>query len=270
MTKEKEPLLKKRININGMEISYSFAGQGIPMVLLHGWGTDSSSLAPVFDHFKEYFSVYNIDLPGFGDSPAPQDAWSVGDYADLVEAFIKKMDMDRPVILGHSFGGRLSIILSARNIPRKTVLVDAAGIRPKRTMKYYLRVYTYKCAKKLFALPGLNRYRGRALSLWLKKNPSSDYNAAEGMMRQIFVKVVNEDLKHYLPEIEVPTLLVWGENDTATPLSDGKLMEKMIPDSGLVVLNGAGHYSYLERLPQFLLILDSFLKDEMKAGVING
>ena len=184
----------------------------------------------------------------------------MGDYADLVEGFIKKIDLDRPVIIGHSFGGRLSIILSARNIPRKTVLVDAAGIRPKRTMKYYLRVYTYKCAKKLFALPGLNRYRGRALSLWLKKNPSSDYNAAEGMMRQIFVKVVNEDLKHYLPEIEVPTLLVWGDNDPATPLSDGKLMEKMIPDSGLVVLNGAGHYSYLERLPQFLLILDSFFK----------
>ena len=83
MTKEKEPLLKKRININGMEISYSFAGQGIPMVLLHGWGTDSSSLAPVFDHFKEYFSVYNIDLPGFGDSPAPQDAWECGGLCRL-------------------------------------------------------------------------------------------------------------------------------------------------------------------------------------------
>lgn len=268
MAEDNKPA-QKSINIWGQDIVYYVSGHGRPVVLLHGWGTDASSLAPVFDHLKKFFSVYSLDLPGFGQSPPPGEVWSVGRYAEAVERFIKELALDRPVLIGHSFGGRLGIILGAKKIPHKIVLIDSAGIRPRRNWKYYSRVYTYKCAKKIFTLPVLRKYRQKALSYWLKSNPSSDYNAAQGVMRQIFVKVVNEDLRHYLPRIEAPALLVWGEKDTATPLADGQLMEKLIPDSGLVVFKDAGHYSYLDRLPQFLRVIDSFLHDEMKAGDSN-
>ena len=167
-------------------------------------------MAPVSEHLQQFFTVYSLDLPGFGQSPPPNEPWSVGRYAEAVEDFIGKLAIERPILIGHSFGGRLSIILGAKKIPHKMILIDSAGIRPRRNFKYYLRVYTYKCAKRVFALPVLKNYRHRALSFWLKSNPSTDYNAAIGVLRQSFVKVVNEDLRHYLPEIEAPTLLVWG------------------------------------------------------------
>jgi len=107
--------------------------------------------------------------------------------------------------MGHSFGGRVSILLGARGLPAKLILVDSAGIRPRRSLGYYLRVYSYKAAKALFSLPLLRGHKERALAFWLRSNPSSDYKQAQGVMRQVFVKVVNEDLRRHLPKIKAPT-----------------------------------------------------------------
>ena len=93
------------------------------------------------------------------------------------------------------------------------------------------------------------------------KRGSSDYNNASPMMRAILSKVVNEDLKHCMPNISVPTLLIWGENDTATPLRDAQIMEKLIPDAGLVSFPGCGHYSFLDNPIQFAAVLRSFIKE---------
>ena len=101
-----------------------------------------------------------------------------------------------------------------------------------------------------------------ALENFRKKMGSADYAAASPMMRQVMVKVVNEDLEPYLPNIKAPTLLVWGVNDTATPLSDGEKMEKLIPDAGLVKLENAGHYSFLEQQFTFNRVMCSFMKIE--------
>ncbi|MGI5891358.1 MAG: alpha/beta fold hydrolase [Bacillota bacterium] len=252
----------KEKEIKGQKLFYKQAGEGKDLILLHGWGVDSSAFEPVARELAQYFNVYNIDFPGFGLTPAPEAAWSVHDYAALIEDFIELQHIKDPLIMGHSFGGRVAILLGAKKIPSKMVLIDSAGILPKRSINYYLKVYSYKAAKKFFSLPGLRKKKDQALAYWQKNSASSDYKQAEGVMRQIFVKVVNEDLKPYLPHITASTLLVWGDLDTATPLADGQLMEKLIPDSGLVVLEGAGHYSYLERLPQFLHIIDTFLADD--------
>jgi pimeloyl-ACP methyl ester carboxylesterase len=252
----------KEKEIKGQRLFYKQAGRGKEVFLLHGWGADSSALEPVAKHLAQFFTVYNFDFPGFGWSPPPQSVWSVHDYASLIEDFARLEGIEKPIILGHSFGGRISILLGARGLPAKIVLVDSAGILPKRSMDYYMKVYSYKAAKKFFSLPGLRNKKEEALSHWRKKSGSSDYQQAEGVMKQIFVKVVNEDLALFLPQIKAPTLLVWGELDTATPLADGQQMEKAITGSGLAVLEGAGHYSYLERLPQFLRIMDSFLAED--------
>lgn len=253
--------------INGQKLFYKQAGGGKALFLLHGWGADSDAWEPVARHLAQFFTVYNFDFPGFGCSPPPQTAWSVHDYASLIEDFARLEGIEKPIILGHSFGGRISILLGAKCLPAKMVLVDSAGILPKRSLDYYMKVYSYKTAKKIFSLPGLRHKKEEMLSPWRKKSGSSDYKQAEGVMKQIFVKVVNEDLTSFLPKITAPTLLVWGELDTATPVADGQQMEKAIAGSGLVILKGAGHYSYLDRLPQFLRIIDSFLAEDKRATI---
>jgi pimeloyl-ACP methyl ester carboxylesterase len=245
--------------IDGLNIHYQVMGEGKDLVLLHGWGADSSVMAPMQEHFSAVARVINLDLPGFGSSEAPPKPWSIYDYADFVARFLAELGLYRPVILGHSFGGRLAIILGSRGLAGKLILADSAGLVPKRGAKYYLRVYSYKLAKRIFSLPGLKKAAPQVLSLWLKSNPSSDYQAAEGVMRQIFVRVVNEDLRKYLPQIAVPTLLIWGEDDPATPLADGQLMEELIPDAGLAILPACGHFSFVDDSARFYAVVDYFL-----------
>ncbi|MEG1500387.1 MAG: alpha/beta hydrolase [Clostridiales bacterium] len=259
---ERLDIKEKFINIDGLDIHYYQGGAGYPVVFLHGWGSEGKIFAPVQKYLSQYFNTYSLDFPGFGHTPPPLSGWNIRDYADFAEKFCHKLALEKPILIGHSFGGRVSIILGARNFPHKMILVDSAGIRPARSAKYYLRVYSYKAAKKIFSWPLLRHYKEKVLTYWQKNNASSDYQQAKGILREIFVKVVNEDLKPDLPKIKAETLLVWGDKDTATPLADGQLMEKLIPGSGLVVLKNAGHYSFLDRLPQFLLILDSFLSQD--------
>jgi pimeloyl-ACP methyl ester carboxylesterase len=246
------------IAVQGLRVAYDMAGEGAPLLLLHGWGVERSVFAPLQQHFARYMQVWSLDLPGFGASGEPPAVWGVSNYADFVQDFCLAAGLESPCLLGHSFGGRIAIHLASRGFGAKVVLTDASGLKPKRGSSYYIRVYSYKAAKRVMGLPGLRRWRGKALDLWLKRNPSSDYAQAGGIMRAVFVKVVNEDLAALLPRIDKPALLLWGEKDTATPLADGQKMEKLIPDSGLVVFKGAGHYPFLEQPAYFYRVLESF------------
>ncbi len=257
--------MEKQIEINGVNFNYSVEGEGLPVVLMHGWGCNRTTLASIEKLLVPYFKVYNVDFPGFGKSSEPQYVWGIEDYTRMTEEFLRIEQIENPILLGHSFGGRVGILLSSRNKVRKLLLVDAAGIKPRHSMSYYVKVYTYKAVKHtLPAIFGkakgeelLNRYR--------KRVGSSDYSNASVTMRQILSKVVNEDLTWALPKIQCPTLLIWGSDDTATPISDAKKMEKLIPDAGLVEFPGVGHYSFLENPYQFAAVVNSFLeKDKLK------
>lgn len=257
--------MEKQIEINGVNFNYSVEGEGLPVVLMHGWGCNRTTLASIEKLLVPYFKVYNVDFPGFGKSSEPQYVWGIEDYTRMTEEFLRIEQIENPILLGHSFGGRVGILLSSRNKVRKLMLVDAAGIKPRHSMSYYVKVYTYKAVKHtLPAIFGkangeelLNRYR--------KRVGSSDYSNASVTMRQILSKVVNEDLTWALPKIQCPTLLIWGSDDTATPISDAKKMEKLIPDAGLVEFPGVGHYSFLENPYQFAAVVNSFLeKDKLK------
>ncbi|RSL28915.1 alpha/beta hydrolase [Salibacterium salarium] len=250
------------INIDGLKVNYHVSGEGTDIVLLHGWGVDMQAFAPVHQSLEKDFRVWSIDFPGFGKSTEPPEPWTVGNYTDFLGTLLKKLDIDQPILVGHSFGGRVSIKYASAHPVHKVILVDSAGIKPKRKLKYYVKVYTYKAFKKLLNAPVLNQYKDTILTKVKGKLGSTDYKNVSGTMQQTMVKVVNEDLRHHLPHIKVPTLLVWGENDEATPVEDGRLMEQTIPDAGLVVLDNAGHYSYLDKLNQFLLVIDSFLQKD--------
>ena len=245
-------------DINNLNVSYQVAGKGDVVLLLHGWGGEAASFQPVFEWLAQSHKVYALDLPGFGKSQVPPTAWDSSDYARFVTAFLEKFSIPKAHLIGHSFGGRISIILSAEHPEKvdKLILVDSAGIRPRRTAKYYFRVGIAKIGKLLRLCGTLGVRLANAMSARLG---SKDYQDA-GEMRATLVKVVNQDLRSLLPRISASTLLIWGENDKDTPVSFGQIMEKEIPDAGLVVLKEAGHFSYLDKFPQFCRIVASFLK----------
>ncbi len=234
-------------------------GEGEPVLLLHGWGGRADSFKPVAEGLETARKVYRIDFPGFGESGTPGTVWDVTDYAESLARWMKAQGLEKTDIVAHSFGGRVSIVLSASypELVGKLVLVDSAGIIPKRTLGYRIRVALAKAGKSVLNLPGL---RGSRLEKTLRRlTGSADYRDLNGTMREIFVKVINQDLEPFLTRIQASTLLVWGENDKDTPVSFGQTMEKKIPDAGLVILPGAGHFSYLDQFPWFMKILKNFL-----------
>lgn len=244
--------------INSLNISYQVAGEGDIVLLLHGWGGEAASFQPVFEWLVQSHKVYALDLPGFGKSQIPPTAWDTSDYARFVTAFLEKFSIPKAHLIGHSFGGRISIILSAEHPEKvdKLILIDSAGIKPRRTVKYSLRVGVAKIGK---LMRRFGRYGNSFANAVSQRTGSKDYQNA-GEMRATLVKVVNQDLRALLPRIAASTLLIWGENDKDTPVSFGHIMEKEIPDAGLVVLKEAGHFSYLDKFPQFCRIVASFLQ----------
>lgn len=253
------------ININNIKINYIEKGikSNTTILLLHGWGANIEAFGPVIENLANKFKVYAIDFPGFGLSEEPDSKYTVEDYSKLVLEFINKLNLENVVLIGHSFGGRVIIKLVGKlgYKPKKIILVDSAGIKPKRTLKYCFKVYSFKIAKNIFKLLLGNKKSERIISKYRSKVGSTDYNNASNTMKDVFKNVVNEDLTPYLTNIKASTLLIWGENDVDTPLADGQKMEKLIDNSGLVILRGAGHFSYLNNLNEFLIIVNKFLEE---------
>jgi pimeloyl-ACP methyl ester carboxylesterase len=246
------------VDIKGIRTRWREAGTGPPVLVLHGWGASIEAVDPIIRALAPQLTVSAIDLPGFGETGPPPAPWGVADYADWTRALMDELGLERPSIVGHSNGGRIAIHLASHHPARvdKLILVDSAGIRPKRGLRYHRRVAMAKTAKHAARLLGSP---GRALQQRvLARTASSDY-ANAGPLRPTFVKLVNEDLTPLLSQIRASTLLIWGDRDDATPLSDGQTMERLIPDAGLVVLRGAGHFSYLDQPQRFGRVAAHFL-----------
>lgn len=259
-------IIKLIKTVNGLKINYEEKGKGKLIVLLHGWGSNITLFANMMELLSKKYKVVAMDMPGFGKSDEPKGVWDVSSYVQFVIDFLKDYDTDEVMLLGHSFGGRVIIKMHSRNdLPfkvTKVILVDSAGIKPPKSNKKSWRTRYYKIGRTVLSTKLVQKLFPDALENFRKKMGSADYAAASPMMRQVMVKVVNEDLTQYLPNIKAPTLLVWGVNDTATPLSDGETMEKLIPDAGLVKLENAGHYSFLEQQFTFNRVMCSFMQIE--------
>ncbi len=238
------------INIRNININYIQYGSGSDVVLLHGWGQNIAMMKPIGDRLQKNHRITILDFPGFGESEEPKMALTVYDYCEILEELLKKLKVKKPVIMGHSFGGRIAIIYASRNEVEKVVLFGSPCIR--KEVKPSLKLRMLKSLKKI---PGINKLEGFA------KNHmgSRDYKNASEVMRKILVNVVNEDLSECAKKINVPTLLIWGDRDTEAPVEDAKELEKIIPDAGLIVLPNSTHYAYLENLPQVINILNNFL-----------
>jgi len=249
------------LRINGLETYFTLEGRGDPVVLLHGWGASSQSLAGLAAALADTFRVLAVDLPGFGWSQIPPAAWGSREYAGHVERLMQQVGIDRAALVGHSFGGRIAMTLAAGRSTgiSRLVLVASAGIRPRRRAGYHLRVATAKLARWFFCLPGWGATGRRIISAMYARVGSRDYRAA-GSMRPTLVKIVNEDLTPLLPSIQVPTLIVWGDQDQEVPRSAVEIVAARIPQARLVVFEGAGHFPFLDMSEKFCRTVNEFLR----------
>lgn len=234
-----------------VDINYIEYGEGDDIVLLHGWGQNIQMMKPVGDKLKGHIII--LDLPGYGESSEPNYVWTIYDYVECVHEFLKSIGVKNPIMMGHSFGGKISLAYASKYKVKKLVLF--ASPFKKGIEKMPMKTKILKAAKKI---PLLNRLEGFAK----KHIGSTDYKNASEMMRKILVETVNLDIRDDVKKIKCPTFIFWGTNDEAVPVEDAKELESLIPDAGLVIYEGCTHYAYLEMLPQVIKVIKIFLEDK--------
>jgi len=252
--------MSKKIIINNLAVNYyeRAGADGAPTLLfLHGWRSAGAVWQKLTEKLPNY-NIYAPDFPGFGQSEAPKKNFTVGDYAGLVDGFIKKLGLNKVNIIGHSFGGRVAIKLAAKNpfYLDKLILADSAGVR-QFSFSLMLKKIVAKTVSPIFQL----KITQGARRIIYQKLSADDYLAAPDR-RQTFLNIINEDLTPLLGKIKAPTLLIWGGDDKETPLNQARVMERSVPGSKLVVLKNAGHYGFLDQPEEFVKNLIDFINEK--------
>ena len=211
----------KDIYINYIEYGNK---KGKPVVLLHGWGQNIEMMDPIGRGLEKDYRIIILDLPGFGKSGEPKSNYTLYDYYDILCEFLDKLKVKNPILVGHSFGGRLAIIYGAKRKVEKLVLLAAPFKRSAE--KDNLKVKILKLAK---TIPFTEKVKAYAKN----KIGSSDYKDASPVMKTVLVNTVNEDLTEYLKQITAPTILIWGDLDEAVSVEDAKEAEKIMKDADL-------------------------------------
>lgn len=214
-------------------------------VFLHGWGGSISSFSFIADRLNGNFRSLVVEFDGFGQTAEPDRAYSVADYAEEVMSAIKDNGFEKVSVVGHSFGGRVGIEMAAKypSLVSSLVLVDSAGLRPRRKLSYYFKVAAHKIAVKL----GFKGLKG-----------SKDYRGLSPVMKETFKRVVNYDQTALLDDISCPTAVFWGRNDQDTPPYMARKFKRKIKNCELFWLDG-GHFAYIDDSKTFIPILQAFL-----------
>ena len=240
------------IEIKKTKIHYIDYGNkdGKPLIFLHGWGQNIEMMKPIADAFTKDNRIIILDFPGFGESEEPNTIWSIEDFADMVHELVQILHIENPILLGHSFGGKVTLMYASKYQSDKIVLF--ASPYRKEIQKLSTKTKVLKSLKKV---PGLNK-----LEEFAKKHiGSTDYKNASPTMRQILVNHVNLDLTEDVKKIHCPALLIWGTIDEAVSLEDAYKLEKLIHDAAVIELEGGTHYAYLEFRPRVISIVRSFI-----------
>lgn len=241
------------LEYKNVKINYKDVGNkdGDAILFLHGWGQNIEMMEPISKPLESTHRIVVIDLPGFGKSTEPDYAWELEEFTLMINYIINKLKLKNVSLVGHSFGGKISLLYASKYKIKKLVLL-ASPYKVKIT-KPSLKV---RLLKKFKNVPGL---KGIAEKM-KKRFGSVDYRNASPVMRDILVKHVNTDLTEDAKKIKCPTLIVWGTNDKDVPVCDAYELEKIISNSGVVIYEGCTHYAYLERLNQTISVLKSFMK----------
>ena len=251
--------------IAGIAINEKIQGDGKPILMLHGWGANIELLQALADKLVNLgYKTYRLDLPGFGESDEPPVPYTVFDYAKFCVQYLDTHNLDKVYLFGHSFGGRLGLILGSDYADRihAMALSDSAGIKTKSPLHQQLRLKTYQSIRDGLYSVGAKSIADSLRETYNKRYGSTDFQQVSGVMRQTFVNVVNQDLLDYAKRVRVPTILIWGDNDHDTPLWQGKKLEEAIPNAALIIHEGAGHYAYLEFPDKTARIMDALFKHD--------
>lgn len=247
-------------NINMYYEKYGTKNQNI--LILPGWGNTRDTFNSIINYFKEHYTIYIVDYPGFGKTKPVNKEMTIYDYAILIKEFIKQNNIENPIIIAHSFGGRITSILNTYkeiNI-KKLILIDVAGIK-RINIKKEIKKYLYKILKLLINILPKNKqnyYKNKLFNYF----SSPDYKNININMRNTFKNIVNTNLKSYYRKINIETLIIWGEKDLDTPVKDAYFLNKLIKNSGLIILKNLPHYSYLYNPLKINKIIEIFLKEK--------
>ena len=253
-------MLGKQLVVNNLLLNYleqKVSDTAQTVVFLHGWKASVEIWKPIIERLlrsprnDKTLNIYALDLPGFGKSEMPKQAMTVGDYAGIVNEFLAKLGLKNIILVGHSFGGRIAQKCSAEHLLtiEKLILVDSAGFKDESWGKM-IKIAAAKIAKP-FVPAGLKNKLSKAVG-------AEDY-ADSGELKQTFLNTINEDQTEDIKKIAVPTLIIWGADDTATPVEFGRRMNSLIRNSKLEILPQAGHYSFLDKPDEFLKLLVDFI-----------
>lgn len=253
-------------NSSSAEISNEPSTKHSPenVVILEGWGTKISTYNVLINSLKTYSNVYCYDMPGFGDTDEPKSSLNLDDYVDLAIKFIESQNLKAVSLIGHSNGARVIFkMMSKKDLPfkvNKIIIIGGAGLVHKKTFSQNLKIKYFKAGKKFLSLHIIKALFPNALDNFKNKFGSADYKSATPVMRETMVKLINEDIREYLPGIKAPTILIYGENDTATPPADGEYIREKIPDAGFIKVKYASHYVFLEYPAYVNLIIKTFIE----------
>ncbi len=220
------------------------------LIFLHGWGQNIKMMKPIAKPFYDTHRVLIIDLPGHGNSSSPTRAYDLEYFVEVIYELIKKLNIKNPTLIGHSFGGKISLLYASTHQVDKLVLLASPFKKSEKKPALSIRIY-----KKFKNIPGLKKIGERLKS----KLGSTDYKNSTPIMREILVKHVNKDIQEEVKKIKCPSLIVWGTKDDAVPVSDAYILEKLIKDSGVVIYDNATHYAYLEHQLNLIEVLKKFL-----------
>ena len=245
--------------VQSLAIEYQDEGNGPVILMLHGWKDTLHTFDAIVTDLCHSHRVVRIDLPGFGGSEMPIGVWSIEAYVRFVREFIQKLHLDVDTFVGHSFGGRIAIRGTGEGVfqSRRLILIAAAGLAHRRMFRNKVLSGLAKVGKLLTLIPPFSFWRNE-LRRTLYTSIGSDYFNA-GALKDTFVKVVSEDLSSFAEKITVPTLIIWGENDSTTPAEQAERIHSLVRGSKLTVINHAGHFLHQERPEEVTAAISTFL-----------
>jgi len=247
-----------QIIVNKLATSYQRTGKGKPVLVLHGWGDSLKGWRQFSDLLSRRYEVVSVDLPGFGDTEQPPEAWGLTEYAAFVAAFAEKLSLRPYAIIGHSNGGAIAIrgLATQTLSAEKLILLASAGIRGEykgRTKVLRLMTKTGKLLTK--PLPAAAK---KKLQRKVYDTVGSDMLVAEGL-QETFKRVVNDDVRADAAMLKLPTLLIYGTDDAATPARYGRQFHEAIKGSRLEILPNTEHFLHLEQPDHVVRLAEEFL-----------
>jgi hydrolase, alpha/beta domain protein len=238
-----------------VKMYYEKRGNGDAVILLHGWGCDGRVFDEIANILEKKYTVYSLDLLGFGKSEEPPHPYTLDEYVDFLINFVKDNKIIAPILIGHSFGGRIAIRYAKSEAVNKLILIDSAGIRPRDLWVTKTKICIYKIKKKWFKLTK----NVTAYQKLIQNSGSNDYKNATPIMKKTLSLITTAYLEKDLKQIHTDALIIWGKKDKTTPYTDALKMHKLLKNSGIVAIENAGHFPFLEQKSVVLAVIKSYL-----------